>query len=503
MADIQDFIHEMQNFDLHILSLSETCAAFTQVAMLSQIASGLRKNCLYVGSCQEAAALSPTPKQCLFLLVEDGFSPGKELTNTNTVILSGYAQNTDILFLQSQKWLSEYTAYLENSHLLMRAFLEPRKDSLHHLIDTASRLLQNPFIVLDANCGILASSTSYQVEDALWLQNLAMGYCSYGQIMEIQSFFDSAGSLKPFEALTVAPSTSATRMCIGKLILARENMGTMIVFETTTPFSKMNRKLFSLIAEMAATTIHHYYETQKTSNEHDEDYIFIECLSGKLCSYGSFLERIKNTPFQVPSTYHVIIIDVEHFENFDPKKEVLRSFFSTLFKRSWMLWYQGNVIAIVDSGGLSGLSETLQKGVPFFAEKSLRLAVSDCFDNIFYIDKFYKQAMATLRFSTAFHPDAMFSYYNDYKFYSMMDTVHKNSSLAQFFDNRLQLMQEYDKNNNSDYFVTVREFLFCNQSLTETSSALHVHKNTVSFTGSQRQNPCFQLTSEMRIRSFS
>ena len=481
MANIRDFIDEMQNLKLQVLSLHKVCSVFTQVAALSQSGSELQKNCLYVGSSQEVSVLSPTPDHCLFLLVEDGFQPGGEFINANTVILSGFAQNADILFLQSHKWLSEHTAYLENSNLLLRAFLEHRQDALHHLIDTASILLQNPLVVLDANCGILTASSSYQVEDALWLQNLAMGYCSYGQIMELQSFFDAAPKLKPFEPLTATSSSATTRLCISRLVLCRENMGILIVFEATTPFSKMNRKLFSLVAEMAASTIYNFYESQKTSNEHDEDYIFIECLSGKLRSYGNYLERIKNTPFQIPSVYHVIVIDVEHFENFDPKKEVLRTYFLTLFKRSWMLWYQGNVIAIVDIKGLSDVSEALEKGIPFFQEKSLRLAISDSFDNIFYIEKFYKQAMAVLRFSTAFHPDAMFSFYNDYKFYSMMDTVRQNSNLAQFFDNRLRRMQEYDKDNNTDYYETVREFLFCSQNLVKTSSALHVHKNTVSY----------------------
>lgn len=481
MANIQDFINEMQNLDLHVLALDKDCAVFDQVAMLSQNESDLRKNCLYVGNGQDIDSLSPTPEHCLFLLVEDGVSPEEEFKSVNTVILSGYAQNANILFLQSHKWLSEYTVYLENSNQLLRAFLEHRQDALHHLIDTASGLLRNPLVVLDANCGILTASSSYQVEDALWLQNLAMGYCSYGQIIELQSFFDSARGLGPFEPLTVVSSSSTTRLCISKLILNQENMGTMIVFEAATPLSKMNRKLFSLIAEMAASTIYNYYEAQRTSNEHDEDYIFIECLSGKLRSYGNFLERIKNTPFQTPSVYHVIAIDVEHFENFDPKKEVLRSYFSTLFKRSWMLWYQGNVIAIVDISGLPDVAEALKNGIPFFKEKSLRLAISDTFDNIFYIEKFYRQAMAALRFSTAFHPDAMFSYYNDYKFYSLMDAVRQNSNLAQFFDNRLRMMQEYDKANNTDYYETVREFLFCSQNLLKTSLALHVHKNTVSY----------------------
>lgn len=481
MANIKDFVNEMQNYDLRILSLADACTTFTQTAMLSPNIHSLQAGCLYVGSSQEITSLSPAPDHCMFLFVEDGRLPMEELTKANTVILSGYAQNADILFLQSRRWLSEHTAYLENSNILVKAFLEHRSDTLHHLIDTASGLLLNPIVILDANCGILAASASYLVEDPLWLQNLAMGYCSYGQILELQSFFESAPGLNPFEPLTVVSPNTTTRLCIGKLTLSTETMGTMIVFETATPFSKMNRSLFCLAAELAANTIYTFYETQKTSNEHDEDYIFIECLSGKLKSYGSFLERIKNTPFQMPSNYHVIVIDVEHFQNFDPKKEVLRSFFSTLFKRSWMLWYRGNVIAIVDINGMEKVSVGLEKGIPFFTEKSLRLAVSDDFNNIFYIETFYKQAMSTLRFSAALHPKAMFSYYNDYKFFSLMDMALQEADLTRYLDNRLHRMREYDISNNTDYYKTVSEFLFCGQNPAKASAALHVHKNTVSY----------------------
>lgn len=513
MAEIKNFVSEMRLYNLEFVSCRESCLKFSQVLPLSSCggaAGDFQRECLYVGSCSQAAAMKTKAEDGLFLLMEDASPIPGWLKDDNTVIVSKYVQSPDLLFFQARQWLSEYTAYLESSNILSQVFFSPKGSLLPRLMDTGAKLLGNPMILLDANFRILTGSSSYPAEDPVWQQNLSRGYCSYEQNMELKGFLENGcGQQDDGERDIFSSAFSSSRICVKSLNMHREHMGSLLIFESCTPFSKMNRRLLSFLASLACSAVYSSYERDKTLNEFDEDYIFIECLSGKLRSYGNYLDRIKNTPFAAPASYHVILIDVTHFEHFDPKKEILRNYFSRIFKRSWMLWFRGNVVAIVDIAGFKGLPEALEKGNDFFRSKCLRMAASDCFTNIYYIEKYYRQAMVTERFSALMHPESMFSYYNEYKFFDLLASVSPDLDLTQYVDSRIIHIAKYDEKNRAEYGETLRVFLSCGQNLARTSSALHIHKNTVSYRISRAKElfsldlsdaeECFRLACSYKI----
>ena len=481
MAEIIDFILEMREYELELLNSNTNNKCFSQIGLISEVTDDFQKDYLYIGSWSQISQRPVLPQNGMFLLINDTGPVPEPFIKANTVILSRLAPNHDILFFKARQWLNEYSEYLEASNHLLKTYLKHTEDTLKQLINQAAVLLRNPVVILDANCKILASSEAYMVEDVFWLQNMVKGYCAYEQIIELQSFMDSHPKALGGEPFIITSSFSANRLFVSKLQTEEENMGIQIVFETTTPFSKMNRKLFSLIAGLTTVVIHGNYEKNRTLNEYSEDNILIECLSGELKSYAGYQERIRNSPFQEPSLYRVILIEVEHFENFDPRKVILRTYFSGLFRRSWMLWYRGNVVSIVDVKDAVDIQSVLEKGSSFFQEKSLRFGISDVFENIYNIEQYYHQGLSALWLSTRLKPQQMFAYYNDYKFYEMARLVLTQPNPHQYLNQKLIEIWEYDRKYNTEYYHTLREYLFSGQNLSKTAKALHVHKNTVSY----------------------
>lgn len=479
MADVKDLLRELADFGLCLLHMTPRGSHFAGVRQLTE-GEHIKEDVLYVGSVIQIKQWHESLERGIFLLVSsDGVLPN-EFLEKNTVLLAEMVQNVEILFQACSQWLRNHTQYLEASDHITDSFLRAQEGGLECLADEAAFLLRNPLVVLDANCKILAASRSYEVEDNLWRQNLFRGYCTYEQIIELQGLTE--GKEKPGEAPQIVSSAFCTdRICICPLRTSEERMGTLIVFEASTPFSKLNRKFLIRAASLMTVLIQSEYERQHTLNEYAEDNIFIECLSGDLKSYDSYLERVRNTPLYDPAHYRVILIDVEHFENFDPRKEVLRTFFAQLFCRSWMLWYQGNVVCIADVRDSEDIQGTLEKGDQFFQEKRLRLGISDCFENIYYIERYYRQGMTALRLAERLRPKEYIAYYNQYKFYDMLQSIVKQHGAEYYLDQLLLDILEYDKKNNTEYYHTIGTYLFTGQNLAKAAEDLHVHKNTVSY----------------------
>ncbi|MCI8422279.1 MAG: hypothetical protein HFF50_01930 [Lawsonibacter sp.] len=480
MADVKDLLQELGDYGLCLLNMAPRGGHFIHVCQLTE-GERIKADVLYVGSVSQIKRWSEWLERGMFLLVSSDEALPKEFLEENTVLLAEMVQNADILFQACTQWLWNHTKYLEASDYIMDSFLRAQERGLECLADEAALLLRNPLVVLDANCKILAASSSYEVEDELWRQNLFRGYCTYEQIIELQGLTEGGMGQQGDPSQIVSSSFCTDRMCVCPLRTSGERMGTLIVFEASTPFSKLNRKFLSRAASLMTVFIHSEYERQHTLNEYAEDNIFIECLSGDLKSYGSYLERVRNTPLYDPARYRVILIDVEHFENFDPRKEVLRTYFAQLFRRSWMLWYQGNVVCIADVSDSEDIQGTLHKGDHYFREKRLRLGISDCFDNIYYIEQYYRQGVTALRLAERLRPEEYISYYNQYKFYDMLQGIAKQHGAECYLDKRLLDILEYDMKNHTEYYHTIGTYLFTGQNLTKAAKVLHVHKNTVSY----------------------
>ena len=482
MARIQDILNDINNFGITLVNINDKYTCFSRVEMIGENTSFKQPDCLYVGTVSAVSEKLMPPSGGIYLLIADEAVLSEDFQKRNTIIFCEAVSSPDILYSTCTKWLANYSRYLENSEQIFDILLNTHEDNLYSLLDKSATLIKNPLILLDANCKILAFSQSYEVEDELWKQNIMRGYCTYEQIVELQSIsFDSECGINPEKCYVLSSSFYQNRMGLYRLKRNNETMGTLIILEENTPFSKIDRKLAYKIAQTAAAMIYHNYERLRTLNEYSEDNIFIECLSGELKSYGSFLERIRNTPLKDPCKYRVVIVDVERFENFDPRKEVLRSFFNTIFRRAWMLWYRGNVVAIIDTTGISDTEAAFMEKQDFFTERNLRLGISDEFENIYYIYTYYLQGLRALSLAERFGQSQLCHMYNDYKFYDMLQKFVTGNEPKLFIDNKLAEIFYYDNTNNTEYYTTIEKYLFSGQNPSKAADELHVHKNTVSY----------------------
>lgn len=56
-----------------------------------------------------------------------------------------------------------------------------------------------------------------------------------------------------------------------------------------------------------------------------------------------------------------------------------------------------------------------------------------------------------------------------------------SDSIKQYYESHLKSLKDYDINNKTDYFITLKDFLMNNCSINDTAASLFIHRNTVNY----------------------
>lgn len=481
MAYLNDFINTMTAYNFVVANIQENNNSFSRVERLMEEKCELQHQVLYIGTVSQINRIYLNVENYLFLLINDLKQTNSNFFRKNTVILSGIAQDVEQLFIRCTQWLEEYYLFLERSNLLLKNFcLCCDTMSIQIFVEEIASTIKNPILIFDANFKLLFSSKTYQIEELLWQQCIIRGYCTYEQIIEIQNILNS--SERSSSLFVPQSALYEGRLCLLQLSHNCAKMGMLVVFEVNTPFSKIDKRILETISSLTSLVIYNYYEKNKMLNEYTEDNIFIECLSGDYKTYAAFNERIRNTIFCERSNYRVIIIDIRNFKNFDPHKEILKSYFNQIFHKSWMLWYNGNVVAVVNLQSVDNIQDILDNGIDFFLDKKLRFGISDIFDNVYYVKKYYLQGLRALELSANDSTPPMFAYYNYYKFYDLISYASNHDiDLYNFIDNTFLEILKHDQHFESEYLKTILCYLNTDKNVVKTAEMLHIHKNTLLY----------------------
>lgn len=125
---------------------------------------------------------------------------------------------------------------------------------------------------------------------------------------------------------------------------------------------------------------------------------------------------------------------------------------------------------------LARVLETLQND---FADKALRIGVSENQADMEGMTKSYKQALAALNIAEKKNQRTVF--YGDLGVYKLLLQVEDHDSLYAAYYETLGNLDEYDRLNNTDYVKTLRCYLEQNGSVQNVASDTFVHRNTVNY----------------------
>jgi DNA-binding PucR family transcriptional regulator len=112
------------------------------------------------------------------------------------------------------------------------------------------------------------------------------------------------------------------------------------------------------------------------------------------------------------------------------------------------------------------------------ATNQLTGVLSNCFSDLLEIRKYYDQTLRIFELKQII-PEQKFIYlYSDYMFYHIGQIISEKYDLKDFYHPAITKMLQYDRDNQSNFIETLREYLLNIDNPTLCSKHLFIHKNT-------------------------
>lgn len=117
----------------------------------------------------------------------------------------------------------------------------------------------------------------------------------------------------------------------------------------------------------------------------------------------------------------------------------------------------------------------------FLADNSLTAGVSNVFTDIYDLKKHFRQAEAALELGSSIHPAGTMYKFSDYALAYIFKAATAEFSPKDLLSPIYTRLAEHDRDNNTEYLKTLKEYLVQNMNAVQTASSLFIHRATLIY----------------------
>ena len=146
-----------------------------------------------------------------------------------------------------------------------------------------------------------------------------------------------------------------------------------------------------------------------------------------------------------------------------------------------VFFYNKDLIVILRSADKANVPLRLEELGAIIRSKDLVAGCSWPIDGVMSLPKSYHQACIALEFGHILSGNSRIYFYNDYVYFDLIKTCMNPKLLSRFIMPTLDLLKQFDNENNAHLLETLDVYLKSNRSLKNTADTLHYHKNTIYY----------------------
>lgn len=352
------------------------------------------------------------------------------------------------------------------------------------LINIAASLLGNALILVDTNTKILAHSTIYEIADPLWVQNIENGYYSHEFIQKLHSSIElKVWNKKGSETQFITFPGDKQRKLVARITQENHLIGALIMIEHHTTIKRSHMLQLPQVGRILFDA----FNKNPSSGEVHES--FYSTLLNNILDEPDVSKTIEIIPIlenHFTETMHVIVARFVHPVENRYLKHIVNMKLKQIFPDGYSVRYKGYMAILVskisqeDKDNLIKLSQL----------ENIVIGISWPFINIVEFKKYFNQAVASVKYAQYFTQKSCVVDYTDFSYYDLLHNYKGKISLKNFCHPALKVLREYDNNNNTEFYITLRTYLDYNKKLQATAEALFIHRNSLIY----RLNRIKQLT---------
>ena len=397
-----------------------------------------------------------------------------------TIVYFGTEISHGELFNVTLENLTEVQQITTGMHLLSNALFSG--NGLQHLVDTASHIFGNPIYVVDLQSKYLAMSAGITPDNDFFREESATGYISEKGIRSIRANKLDEKIRKSDSAYYYVNELVEKGMLVDAVHIQGIEVGHVMMLESEHPFREFDPDFFHRFCKLVSM------ELQKNSAYSRNkgvmySYFLADLLKNPNQDVTHIKERLKVLGYNLKETFYIIAIPPVSHSFSDLKLEVILEHLKDIFSGSIYVIYEDTIVFLISRAMNQNLSEyELSQLSKYLVVNDLKAGISNFFQNLEDASRFFHQAIDSVHLGMKLKDSSPIYYYSDYYLYQMLEIYEKEDSQIRFLIHPgLMKLYLYDQKRNTDFMITLREYLSQPGQPAKIAKNLHIHKNTLLY----------------------
>ena len=273
-----------------------------------------------------------------------------------------------------------------------------KKDrSIQDLLNDARKILRNPIAMFDTNYSLIAY-TEVETDDPVWNELITTGTFS----METQAFFaDTYFTLNVTNADKIVELKSEElkydRLLANTFNRNRIKVANLVMVACITPFTADDLVAFNALAEKMTARIRNDESYTEYGKEYHSDLIG-KILDGYIKDTRVYAPHVQILYDGFESYLYIAVVDAGQSGAQRDKLVVIRDLLMEKYKSFKFAIYSDYIVMVISSKqGNFSIKRVFGKYEELFEQNDLCVGVSNSFDSMYDLRKYYDEALAALK----------------------------------------------------------------------------------------------------------
>lgn len=438
-------------------------------------------NILYLGNISELPKIPPKIN-LTFVCIEDAEIPvgykTEAISTLNLITLEKTISQMEILKILTELFGAAARVSSGRSHLIE---VLHSNQGIQAIIDTAYELLQNPIIAVDSSYKLLAMYQDIGIEDDRTdlEEQRSLGYM-------LQSNIDAMRKARVYEKAREKgypfynKDPKAKHGWITALVYIHGiEAGQIGVMDSHHEFTDVDFELIDFLCKIVSLELQKS-DFYRTNQGLMHSYFLSDLLDSQAHDSSAIEQRMANLGWSLTSNLHIMLLTDSARNFFDGKAQLITRQLHHLLPDSRWVIYHGQIVFLLGFRDDDAFSQN--GSLRHYLEiNRLTASISNQFDNILDIRKYYLQAAKADYFGGHFHPEECIHLYTDYMFFHMGEIVSEQYDLKDFYHAGVLAVRDYDREHRTNFLETLRLYLTYIDQPSVIAEKLYIHKNTVFY----------------------
>ncbi|MCQ2452455.1 MAG: helix-turn-helix domain-containing protein [Oscillospiraceae bacterium] len=465
-------------------------AAFTCCALLPRFYSAMRTDYLHVCRLSEALHAAANRDGMFYLCIRDRLKDDEETEDAlrGMVILN---ENMDVekllntvqlLFNRIRDWYQE----MQNSLI--------REKPLQHILDTSEGVIGNTINISDSAFTLLARTRNIETDDPVSLALAELGYHPESTLKLFRQYHRMEAWAGAASFLINSKPETGPYPLVNKVFRFQNTYFTHVVMVCDHhPLSDGLLELFTMLTDILAIYAERNWKG-KNALSHNYDQFMTDLLSGSPLSPSDIRERAHYLGIQDSGRFRLVKIAAG--KDMEASLGRIGRDLLELIPSCQVILFQQSVVALLHFHGTEeGPLLSPEQTEHLLARHQARGGVSNEFTSLSGMAAAYEQASIALAFNGRLRGTDLLHgllpvpeptricTFQDRVIHGILGAVPRNEHIwkSSKFYAALQILQEYDRQHNTNNLQLLRTYLYMERKATEVGQAMHMHRNNVIY----------------------